>query len=301
VFGPATNPFPFTIAVVEGNPSLESESAKTLTAGIVLTSPWGHPLLDRLTLSVDYFDIKVKDAIGTPTHNSIYRQCLDATFNSLVGDGAGSHTGAELAANNPFCALIQREYIGNGQGDWGAPRKFKAQYINQGGIKSRGIDVQFDWRTDLVDMGLSDLPGSFSVNVLASYLDSYAVAPFPGGAFVEYAGTTTNSSYDYRVFSTFGYANGPWSVGLRWQHLPSAAAPPGSGSGVHGVASHDQLDMFGRWAIDDRYEVRAGIDNVLNTQPEIVGATTTNAARGTTNTNYDQFGRRFFVALKATF
>ncbi|MCP5145268.1 MAG: TonB-dependent receptor [Gammaproteobacteria bacterium] len=300
VFG-ATNFFPFVIGVTEGNPGLASEKADTYTAGVVFNSPFNSAALERMTLSVDYYQIKITDAIGTPNHNTIYQQCLDAQYNSFIGDAPGSHTGAELAANNPFCALIQREYVGDGINDYGADRKFSAQYINQGGIKSRGIDVQFDWSFDFADAGMSSVPGTFHANVLVSILDLYARAAFPGAEFQDFTGTTDNSSFDYQIFSNFNYSVGPFSIGLRWQHLPGVDVPDGSAAGSLGVKSHDQFDLFGRYAFGERYELRAGIDNLLNADPEIVGAVTNDANLGTTNTNYDQFGRRFFMAFKATF
>ena len=305
VFGNIGAPFPYTIAVTEGNPNLDPETAKTWTAGIVLHSPVDHPLLDRLTLSADFFIITVDGAIAVPNHNSVYQQCVDAQYNTLVGDAPGAHTGAELAAGSPTCALIEREYIGGApgtNGNFGAPRRFKAQTINQGGIKTKGIDIQLDWGADFADMGfLSGIPGSFSTNILVSYLDKYAESSFPGAAFIDYTGSMYNNSYDYQLLSSFNYTNGPLYVGLRWQHLPSMDPPPGSGTAVLGVKSHDQLDLFGRWNFGERYTVRAGIDNLLNADPEIVGATTTNTARGATSSGYDQIGRKFYFGLTANF
>ena len=51
-----------------------------------------------------------------------------------------------LAAENPFCALIQREYVGGAPltpGNYAADRKYKAQFINQGGIKSEGTTCRW--------------------------------------------------------------------------------------------------------------------------------------------------------------
>ncbi|TAJ95780.1 MAG: hypothetical protein EPO31_01150 [Gammaproteobacteria bacterium] len=298
VFG-ATFAFPFTIAVTEGNPGLETETAETFTAGLILNSPIDHPLLERFTLSADYYIIDVVNAIGTPNHNSVYQQCLDAQYNSLVGSAPGSVSGPAMAANNPFCALIEREWT-PGLG-WGAARRFKARTINQGGIETQGIDMQLDWGAELADLGIEFIPGSFSVNVLASYLDLYAESPFPGASFVDYTGTSFNSSFDYRLLSTFGWTSGSYSVGLRWQHLPSVDTPPGSAATALGIESHDQVDLFGRWSFLENYELRFGIDNLLNADPEIVGANATNNALGSTNSNYDQIGRRFFVGLTASY
>ena len=296
-----TTYFPFVIGQVEGNLNLQSEKANTVTAGFVFTSPFEAAALRRLTFSFDYYKIDIEGAIGTPNHDTIYQQCLDAQYNKLIGDAPGSHTGAELAAGNPFCALIVREYVPGTPNVFGADRKYKAQYLNQGGITTRGFDVQLDWATQLSDIGLASVPGAFNANVQFTKLGKYAVAAFPGAAFVDDTGTTVNSSFDSRLFTTLGYTLGPVAMGLRWQHLPGLDPAPGSPPTSFGVSSHDQFDLFGRWAISGSYELRAGVDNLLNADPEVVGATTTNNSLGTTSPNYDTIGRRYFVAFKASF
>ena len=71
--------------IEEGNPNLKPEKADTLTAGAVISPAF----LNRLTASVDYYDIKIRDAIatlGAPTlaqgcfaGNQLY--CQSITFN----------------------------------------------------------------------------------------------------------------------------------------------------------------------------------------------------------------------------
>ncbi len=223
VFG-QTNSFPFSLAVQGGNPSLDSEEADTYTVGTVIRSPFDAAALQRLSLSIDYYNIDIKGAIAIPTHLTVYQQCLDAQYNSLIGDAPGAHTGAELAANNPYCQLIQREYLPAQQLTFGADRKFRAQYVNLGGIKTKGIDVQLDWAGRFADMGMASVPGMLTANIQYSHLDSYAQSPFEGGAFIEQKGTGVN--FEYRIFTTLGYSNGPWSVGMRWQYWPSLAPRP---------------------------------------------------------------------------
>ena len=278
--------FPATIGVTEGNPALQSESADTYTAGIVLS-------FDRVTLAIDWYEIELENAIGVPAHGTIYQQCLDPTYNPLIGDAPGSHTGAELIAGNQFCDLIQREYVGGAPltpGNYGADRKYSAQYINQGGIRSEGIDVQLDWGFDVG-------AGALSLGVVASFLDTYAESPFPGADFIDYTGTQQNDSFDYQTYTTLRYQTGSWGVGVRWQHLPSIDPAPSAADDVRGVDAHDQLDLFANWTFNDRFSLRAGIDNLLNEDPPIVGATPFDNNRGTTNSNYDQFGRRYFLGL----
>jgi outer membrane receptor protein involved in Fe transport len=301
VFGPApfTGAFPFSIAIISGNPDLRSETARTVTLGTVLTSPFEHALVSRLSLSVDWYRINVTDAIGIADYNAVYQQCLDARFNSLVGDAPGAHTGAELFANAPSCAFINRETT---PGDpWGAGRNYNAPYINQGGIKSSGYDAEIDWSVRPSDMGAS-IPGTFSLNVLGTYLKQYAIETFGGSPFVDYTGSTVNSSFRYKLFTTLSYSLNRASAGLRWQHLPSIKPPPGSPAVVQGAPSHNQLDLFGRWAITPTIDLRGGVDNLLNTWPETIGAQTgINNNRGATIQDYDTIGRRFYIGARVRF
>jgi outer membrane receptor protein involved in Fe transport len=67
------------------------------------------------------------------------------------------------------------------------------------------------------------------------------------------------------------------------------------------VESFDMFDLFSTLNFSEKYRLQAGIDNLLNEDPATVGATLTNAARGSTNSNYDAFGRRVFVGLSIAF
>jgi outer membrane receptor protein involved in Fe transport len=305
--------FPFTLALQQGNRSLQNEVADTLTAGVVLKSPVRSPLLDNLTMSVDWYSIDIKGTIAVPSAFTVYQQCLDPTYNKLMADPAGSHTGAELLAGSPYCALINREPVSPtgvlGAVQSGLARNFNATYVNLGGTKTSGIDVQVNWAADFADMGLRFIPGRVNASFVANFLNQYAESPFPGGAFIDYTGTNYASSanpfsvgfYNYRTTTTLGYAVGPGSVGMRLTYLPKINPVPGAPAGTQGANSHTQVDLFGRWALANNVDLRAGIDNVLDEQPEVVGRlatgvpATSNNALNSTNQNYDTLGRRFYV------
>ena len=301
VFGPApfTGAFPFSIAIIQGNPNLKSETARTATIGTVLRSPFDAALLSHLSLSVDWYRIKLDNAIAVADYNAVYQECLDAQFNKLVGDAPGSHTGAELFAGSPACQYINRETT---PGDpWGAGRNYQAPYINEGGIKSEGIDAELDWSVRPSDMG-APIPGSFSMNVIGSYLKEYAVQTFGGSPFVDDTGTTVNSSFRYKLYSTFSYTLGRASIGFRWQHLPYIGPAPGSVAGLQGATNYNEVDAFGHWALNDAIDLRFGMDNVFNAWPKTVGAQPgVNNNVGATLLDYDNLGRRFYVGVKAKF
>jgi len=265
----------------------------------VLRSPFEGALVSKLSLSVDWYRINVKNAIGIADYNAVYQQCLDPQFNSLVGSAQGSVTGAQMFANSPSCAFINRETTA---GDpYGAGRNYNAPYINQGGIKSSGIDAEIDWSVKPSDLG-APVPGSFSLNILGTYVKEYAVETFAGSPFVDYTGTTVNSSFQYKLFTTLSYAAGRASVGVRWQHLPSIDPPPGSPAVLQGAPSHNQVDLFGHWAVTPTIDLRGGVDNLLNAWPETIGAQTgINNNVGSTIQDYDTIGRRYYVGLRARF
>jgi iron complex outermembrane receptor protein len=303
VFGssPANGAFPFTLGIQGGNPDLESETADTITIGAVFSSPWQAEALRRLTLSVDYYDIDLQGAIGVPSGGQVYQQCLNAQFNPLIGDAAGAHTGEELAAGNPYCELIRREYIE--PFFTAADRRYNARTRNLGGIKTNGFDVQVDW-----GLSLGFLPGAIMANVQFNKLESYKQSPFAGAPYTERKGTwDAGFNYDWQLFSTLGYSNGPFSLGLRWQHRPGLDPPSSASAATQPVKSYDLFDLYGRWSVKPRHEVRAGIDNLLDRDPNRFGVTivpgnpaASNNAYGSSVVGQDTFGRRFYVAVRVT-
>ncbi len=308
VFGPSTNAFPFDLGIQGGNANLNSEQANTITIGTVLKSPFEMESLRRLTLSVDYYSIDLKGAIGVPTGSQVYQQCLDAQYNPLVGDAPGAHTGAELVAGNPYCALIRREYTGTPSGSFGADRRYDAKFVNLGGIKTSGYDVQLDW-----GMNLGFVPGMITTNVQYSYLDSFKQSPFAGAAFTERKGTwDAGYNYDWQLLSTIGYVDGPFSLGLRWSHKPGLDPPSSVSTSTVPVKAYDLFDLYGRWSLSEKYELRAGIDNLMDKDPGIFGAirvlntdgsvnvAQSNNAKGSSVVGQDTFGRRFYLALKVS-
>ena len=138
--------------------------------------------------------------------------------------------------------------------------------------------------------------------------DSYKLQQQPGGDFTEYAGTLgAGGQFDYRTFTTFGYNFGDdVNLGLRWTHLPeveNAVFATNPATTVQPTSSYDRFDLYGGWSIRDNLQVRFGIDNLLDADPEIVGANPgqTNAM-GLTNTGfYDILGRRYYAGVKFSF
>ena len=280
-----------------GNPNLKSESAKTWTIGMVLRSPLRSAWLDGLTMSLDYYDIRVTDAIGVLTSGAILDQCYNRYGTNPTYD-----------PTNYYCSLIIRSNT------TGIVNTVQALYQNLPGVRTSGFDAQLEWSVRPMDVGVG-VPGQLNVNVAANYLRHFSTSKAPNTPFVDYAGTSGDTAFTgglldpqfrWKTTTTVSYALGPWSASVRWRHLPTLRSS--TNANAIPTTAYNQVDVSARWAVTKTYEVRAGVDNLLNADPPITGATPAvgtsfaSTGAGTTYSSvYDVLGRRFFVGLKARF
>ena len=145
------------------------------------------------------------------------------------------------------------------------------------------------------------------MNFVATLVDEYKVQEIEGGPTYDYAGTLgAGGQFDYRTYTTFGVSLGEGSLGLRWIHLPeieNATYATDPTTTILPTASYDRLDFFGNWKVADSTSVRFGIDNLFDTDPELVGVDPgVNNSRGSTNAGYyDILGRRYYVGVRLDF
>ena len=263
-----------------GNLDLTPEKATTKTAGIVLRPRFTSPMLRNLSLSVDFYDISIKDVISTVAGNTALAKCYNQD---------GSNPGLDAA--NTFCRLITRDQTG-GIVNVALP------YLNLGGLKTRGVDFQLDWSVPLGDRA------KLSLNSLVSYLDSYQIKNFPADSFQQFAGTidATNALPlpRWRYTTTGNITVGAVDLGLRWRHLNAmrdVTAVIRPASPAAGVPDYDLFDLTGRLTVNDRFQLRAGVTNLFDKKPLVVAGTPGNTLPGT----YDVLGRSFYVGFKTRF
>jgi iron complex outermembrane recepter protein len=285
--------FPLGRDLQQGNTALKSENASTWTVGAVLQSPWEDTkALRHLSLSLDYYTVTIKGAIAPATTAITYQECFN-----VYG------TNPNYDPNNAYCKLILRSPI---NGFWLATN---AQYQNLGEIKTSGVDSQLDWNMET--FGNQQVFATLNFN----YLAAYDVQQVAGGAIFHYAGTIGSpisappygAQFRWKTYTNLGYRFGPARVQIDWRHLPRAnniATVTSPGSGTLPVGSYDLFGLNGSWSVTSHFDVRAGIDNLMNRQPPNVGVWpgVTNAA-GVTDVagSYDVIGRRFFAGFTARF
>jgi iron complex outermembrane receptor protein len=277
--------FPLENVLERGNyPNVQPESADTWTFGLVMTSPGPF---ENLTASIDVYSIEMTDTISRISPVFVYEQCFNAN---------GTSNPSMTKAGNPlYCNMIGRQPI-TGERD-----TVQAPFLNQGALNTSGVDLAVNWALDF------ESGGSFTINSVASILNEYELQDAPGLPFLDAKGTLAEGGqYDYRLNTTFGYnfGSGRTNVGLRWNHLPevkdaSALRPP---TALVGTGSYNMFAAFAGFQINDRMELRGGIDNLLDEEPRVIGADPSNNNASSTNAQYyDILGRRAYVGLKMRF
>ncbi|WP_407353762.1 TonB-dependent receptor domain-containing protein [Luteimonas sp. R10] len=160
-----------------GNIDLKEETAHTLTAGFIF-APW-----KGMEASIDYYDIKIEDAITSISNPSLLSECY------FHPDGI----------DNEFCAPIRRDAEGQ-------IIRIDNQQLNLNSMRASGIDVAFNQRFDLNRLGV---PGQFTLD--GSYTHRTRLETIFEGA----TGPTTT---DFN--GAVGTFRNEARVGLAWSNSP---------------------------------------------------------------------------------
>lgn len=249
-----------------GNPELEPEDADSFTVGAV----WTPGFLPGLMLTVDYFDIKIENAI----------QRIDGSTKLAI-----CYNTPGLA--HPFCdaSNFTRNPV-TGEVDF-----LSSQPVNAANERVTGIDLG-----GLYEFDVADFDSAVSLDV--SYLDRYDVRPFPGADVIEYAGKITGGRGSYakwRAYTSLTMKREAWSGSYSMQYIGSAddinATPGDIGDHAPSVTYHNvQLKYSPAKSLD----VALGIDNLYDKKAPFIQSYTD---ANTDTMTYDLLGRRWYVRV----
>ena len=273
---------------------LEPEVADTITAGFVIQSPMASGPLSRLNLTVDYFNIKIKDPISAVGAGGILLRCVSPAYNPAAeGVAGGAATPADLsdpaiiaaaqaAIASSTCPTVFRT-ASAGFGATGGLNSARVigTYGNEGEIQLSGIDATVSWSQDAG-------PGTVFVSLNGNYMSDFKIQTQDGQPFLDYVGTlgtgalgvNSGASFEYRIFGTVGYNWGPANISLQWQHIPATedgaevfflngVAPEGTDNS--GIPAYNLFNLNAGYQVNDNLRLRAGIDNLFGKRPPITG------------------------------
>jgi outer membrane receptor protein involved in Fe transport len=203
IFDPLTNQAGSANTVVGGNPNLKPEVSHNYTAGLVLTPNW----IPNLTASVDYYHIKINNAIGSVggLNTTIYDLCQS--------------TGAPQ-----YCGLVVRPGAYNDPSPGNFPTLIYNVSQNVALAAVEGVNTEIDYATDLSDW--TNLDGMVNLRLLWTHQSVQNSQSLPG-TLISNASGTRNAPRD-RVNLTVGYNLDAFSVNVieqyiapqRWQSTP---------------------------------------------------------------------------------
>jgi iron complex outermembrane receptor protein len=284
---------------IGGNPKLQPETSDTYSAGFVLQPHW----VENLVLSVDYFNIKIKNTIGPLGEDTILANCI------ATGDPI-------------YCSSIHRDATGS---LWKSNAGFVTDLnVNFGSLSTKGIDVKGTYHVPLPRFG------SLAFGLEGTKLIALNTQPLTNGPSYNCEGLfgticgAPNPSWRHVLNTTW---TTPWDaldVTLRWRYIGSATSelsssdPQLSGKSfplTSHVPAYNYLDLSTSFAIYNGVRMQLGVNNIMDKDPPIFnsggGGYASNCPTLTNNQSscngntfpgtYDSLGRFLFARVSAQF
>ncbi|QGZ38243.1 TonB-dependent receptor-like protein [Pseudoduganella flava] len=265
-----------------GNPALKPETARNNSFGVVLSQPgWAR----NFNLSIDYYDIKVKNVINSLNAQQEVDLCY-AGYQDVC---------AAVSINGP----AGTNYV-------------LAQSFNFASLHTRGVDFEMAYRKSLADY---NLPGSVTLRGLASRtIHSISDPGVPGTTPSEGAGNMTGSTPKWKALLSQSWDSARFGLTLteRWISagvinneyiecqancpLPTAAHPTIYDNHLPGAV---YLDLGGTWNLTKQATAYFKIDNLADRDPVLVPQT--NLSLALNPAIYDAVGRTYRAGVRMTF
>ncbi len=257
--------------VIGGNPDLKAETAHVITAGVVFEPPQ----VKGLSLTADYWNINIKDAIQALPASVILSNCYVQGLDS-------------------YCDQIHRNPALNNKIDY-----INDVTMNVGGTTTSGLDLAAGY-----DRSFDQL-GRFHEQLEAQYLFKYNVDNTV--QILHYRG-----NYDFGVFpkwkanfsTQWGHPSGA-GAGFNVQYIGSFKECNNKDCNhdqpSRPVSAWAKIDLFSSYSVKTRAgktTLAVGVNNLMNTNPAVIYA----GFAGTSDSStYDYMGRFLYMRLSQLF
>lgn len=258
---------------VGGNTKLDAETANVLNFGIVIQPTFLPEFLKGFQVSVDYYWVKVDNAITNPTPQWLLDRCYESA-------GLSHPNCAKLGQRNQFkninyldASLDNVAQIDTSGIDVAVAYGFPLSMV--GGPESLRFDSQ--WQANILMWYNEQIKGDTEIVKMAGSIDS------------------NNGTYaQFRWLLRFGLSGEAWSAQTRIRYVGDALAF-GATPGVDPTTSVESVvywDLVGTYTWQG-LSVIFGVDNLLEREPPFFpeGGQNANAA------SYDFVGRYFYTKL----
>ena len=261
-----------TSGLLSGSTDVDEEKADTFTAGIVFT-PESVP---GLQMSLDYYDIKIDDAIAKTDRTVILNRCYSVDPSSFDANCGG---------------LVRRDNRA------GAALDVNAASGNENIFETSGIDIDVSYVTDINS-------GELYLGFAANILDTYDITGIETGDTQNLAGEVLfpelrfniNASYTINEFNVY------WQLRY-WDETKDRNDNTVLSKELNAIDSRVYNDVRFSYSITDNVNAYVGINNLFDEQPPLLTANHKYQQEGTlTNgTAFDLTGRAYYAGIKVNF
>ncbi|MFL6763390.1 MAG: TonB-dependent receptor [Sphingomicrobium sp.] len=282
VFDPALGAAVQVREINAANPNLKPEKANTLTGGVVFQPSF----VPRLALSLDYYNIKIKDVIATLGAPTLAQGCF-----------AGNPLYCESITFNPDGTIA---FITNTR-------------LNLAAFKTSGLDMEAHYS---FEPGFT--PGRFDLRALATYVDHLTFIT-PNGP-QERVGQVSNVNRTggvphWLATSELNYEQGHWGAGVRAKYIGkgkfSSLYHEGAGAvntvNDNSVPSYLYINLNGHYRVDlpsgRTADFFATVNNLFDKDPPMIpsGAAGGINESSTNGEIYDVVGRFYRAGVRVKF
>ncbi|MFC4293862.1 TonB-dependent receptor plug domain-containing protein [Novosphingobium tardum] len=289
----AGNPAGQYNGLIGGTPTLRPEVSTTKTLGVVLAPRW----VPSLTLSADFFDIKVKGAIQSFGADAILNACVNDT-------------------NLFACGLVHRNAAGS---LWLTSDGYVQDLAtNIGSVKTRGFEFNGNYGTEIGSLGR--LSFSFVGTLLDKFVtDNGLTDPYDCRGFFGPTCGVPLPKWRHKARVGFTAPNG-LGASLQWRHIGSTDieyknSSPSLNGKYYAFASHlrpvNYFDLALTANIGDHFSWRLGANNLFDKDPPLVSSgnsagSASGCASVVCNGNtypgmYDSLGRYVYTGITLDF
>jgi len=281
-----TDPFRNTqVLIIQntiGNSALRPEIARSTEAGIVLAKPKWAP---GLSLSFDYYTIKLNDVVSSLTAAQIVNLCFQG--------------------NTETCDSFNLQ-------NTAGPNFVNVQSFNLASIKTNGFDIEgsYQWRRPL------GIAGNLTVRALATHVIKFVTDPgLPGTIPVDSAGANSGATPSWKWLATQSYDTDQFSLTLqqRWfsdgvfgnQYVVCSAGNCPVSTGNNPTIDYNKMkgafyfDIGGAVNVTKQVSMFFKVDNLFDHDPE--PSPQTNTGLDVNPALYDTLGRFYRIGVRARF
>jgi outer membrane receptor protein involved in Fe transport len=282
---PFTNP-PTQVNILQittGNPLLTPEKARNTTFGVVYSRPSWAP---GLSLSFDYYTIKIKDVVSSLSAAQVVNFCKDGTLTNCAG-----------------------LYFLDGPG--GAGNFVKTQSFNFASLSTKGFDIEGSYQLN----NPFGVGGKLTLRALATHvIELITNSGIPGTDPTDAAGSNAGSTPDWKILATQGFSTDKWrfTVQERWfsdgvystAFVECQTSCPASTSQHRTIYSNKMpgalyIDVSGSVDIKKGLQAYFKVDNLFDKSPE--PSPQTNTGVDINPALYDVLGRTYRVGMRFNF